>query len=460
VALVDNSIDEPWPNNYGVWVHEWDALEKQLGFGLDECLDYRWKYTDAFLGGEGSGGVDLNDKTRIVKDYARVNRKALKARAMQRCEAAGVRFIKSTVGKSTPNPLQHAPTYSTVTCDDGTQLTATFVVDASGSQSTLTRRSGPDNPGVQIAYGIMADVDSHPLDEEAMLFMDYRTDWLPESGSVTTQGEFGPARAVSRATVEREPTFLYAMPMGDAPEGRRRIFFEETSLVARPPMDFDECKARLELRLKHMGVKVHAVEEEEFCYIPMGTALPSAKQRVLAIGGAAGTVHAATGYMMCRMTASSIAVAGAVARNLAKARADGDCFDADAAAEDVYSALWTQENRLQRDFCVFGGEYLMQQPVTGLRGFFGGFFALPEEQWTGFLAGWPGLPGNDAHDVWHKRLLFGINLWLLVPWDVKLRLVLGAVSFGGVGFFRCVLPVFQETTLDEAEQPMGDKQHI
>lgn len=50
---------------------------------------------------------------------------------------------------------------------------------------------------------------------------------------------------------------MYAMPMGSTADGnKKKVFFEETSLVARPPMTFDECKRRLNLRLKHLGVAV------------------------------------------------------------------------------------------------------------------------------------------------------------------------------------------------------------
>lgn len=107
---------------------------------------------------------------------------------------------------------------------------------------------------------------------------------------------------------------MYAMPMGPSADGtRRRIFFEETSLVARPPMSFDECKRRMERRLRHLGVTVHKVEEEEFCYIPMGGVLPKREQRVVAFGGSLGLVHPATGYQICR----ALAAAGPAARAIA-----------------------------------------------------------------------------------------------------------------------------------------------
>ena len=70
---------------------------------------------------------------------------------------------------------------------------------------------------------------------------------------------------------------------------------EETSLVARPAIGFDELKERLDCRLRHLGVKIKAVEEEEFCLIPMGGTLPKLPQRVLGIGGTGGMVHPSTG---------------------------------------------------------------------------------------------------------------------------------------------------------------------
>ena len=86
------------------------------------------------------------------------------------------------------------------------------------------------------------------------------------------------------------PTFLYVMPFSE-----NRIFVEETSLVARPAISFDELKERLDRRLQHLGVKIKALEEEEFCLIPMGGTLPKLPQRVLGIGGTGGMVHPSTG---------------------------------------------------------------------------------------------------------------------------------------------------------------------
>lgn len=47
--------------------------------------------------------------------------------------------------------------------------------------------------------------------------------------------------------------------------------------------------------MAHLGIKVTAIEEEEYCLIPMGGVLPRFPQRVLGIGGTAGMVHPSTG---------------------------------------------------------------------------------------------------------------------------------------------------------------------
>mmetsp|Transcript_26078 Transcript_26078/g.61136 ORF Transcript_26078/g.61136 Transcript_26078/m.61136 type:complete len:295 (+) Transcript_26078:1016-1900(+) len=235
------------------------------------------------------------------------------------------------------------------------------------------------------------------------------------------------------------------MPQGEQASGRQKAFFEETSLVGRGErrLGFAECKKRLDLRLKHLGVKVvpGTIEEEEFCYIPMGGALPDLTQRVVAVGGAAATVHPSTGYQLCRMLASSTDIAAALSQELA-----APSFSPDCAAAAAYRSIWSPSLRLQRDFQVYGGEFLMAQPVEKLRGFFSAFFKLDTILWGGFLAGWPGLPGNEYHDEWNKRLSFALKLFAYMPNEVRLAMMTYAVSYSaemGPGLLRSfVTPLF------------------
>ena len=78
----------------------------------------------------------------------------------------------------------------------------------------------------------------------------------------------------------QDPTFMYATPIQD-----NEIFFEETSLVARPAVSFQECKDRCRKRLDYLGIDVKEVLEEEFCYIPMGGPFPANFQWIVAFGG-------------------------------------------------------------------------------------------------------------------------------------------------------------------------------
>jgi lycopene beta-cyclase len=66
----------------------------------------------------------------------------------------------------------------------------------------------------------------------------------------------------------------------------------------------------------------------------------------------------------------------------------------------------------------------MQQPVEKLRGFFSAFFAVEQPVWSGFLAGWPGLPNNKYHETWSARLSFALNLFVKMPPTVGLAMVL------------------------------------
>ncbi len=198
-------------------------------------------------------------------------------------------------------------------------------------------------------------------------------------------------------TARRLPTFLYAMPFSPT-----RIFLEETSLVARPIVPFPELKARLEARLKHLGIVVKSIEDEEYCAIPMGGALPRLPQRVVAVGGTAGQVHPSTGYMIARVLGAAPAAADAIidalsspgdkAEDAGAARAPRGEAEADAMAASVWAAVWPRARLRQREFFVFGMEVLLKLNLAETRQFFAAFFALSERHWRGFLSARLSLP--------------------------------------------------------------------
>ena len=170
--------------------------------------------------------------------------------------------------------------------------------------------------------------------------------------------------ALTRTPAPRHSPGAWPCPPPQA-DGTLDVFFEETSLVGRDErrLEFPLLKRRLLKRLEFHGIEFEpeSVREEEYCYIPMGGALPDPEQRIVPFGGAANTVHPATGYQLCRMLCSSTDVARALTTELR--RPD---FDPDAAAAAAHAALWPRASRLQRDFAVFGGEFLGAQPVATL----------------------------------------------------------------------------------------------
>ena len=452
VALIDQSPNQKWPNNYGAWKDEWDALAQkwQHVAPLHKCVKQQWEVTDCYFGGSFGKPDDL--KTRLQRAYLQVDRVALKqvlTDQLLRSDQAEILQAKLDATLLAPNlfdrNLDHDAHGSTLTLSDGTELRAKLIVDASGSESRLVQRESftsagywrESQVGYQIAYGMTVDTPQghEPYAAEAMTLFDYRTDHLISDKSWL-------------ADAEERPSFLYAMPFPAEKEGDvAHIFFEETSLVGRGSrrLEFEQLKRRLIARLKHLGIKYdpESVRDEEFCYIPMGGALPDASQRVIPFGGAAATVHPSTGYQLCRMLASCEDLIVAISASLEQS---DDEFNADAAAASAHEALWPRSARLQRDFQVFGGEFLQQAYVETLRGFFDGFFALEAAVWGGFLAGWKGLPGNDNHAHWDKRLLFGLSIFAKFPPKVSLGflafLARYTAEFGPVMLRSIATPLF------------------
>ena len=119
----------------------------------------------------------------------------------------------------------------------------------------------------------------------------------------------------------------------------------------------------------------------------------------------------------------------------------------DEASARAQGAVWTPEQVRQRDFAVFGGDFLMSQSAVGLQGFFEGFFKLDFEAWHGFLAMWRTLPNSGTHDTWYARLLFGVKFLAKLPPSVALALVASIATFTvrdlpRVSLPRSVTPLF------------------
>jgi lycopene beta-cyclase len=303
-----------------------------------------------------------------------VDRRRLKAKMMEGCIKNGVKFHQAKVVE-----VIHEESLSSVVCSDGLVIKASVVLDATGFSRCLVQYGEPYNPGYQIAYGIVAEVDGHPFDLDKMVFMDWRDSHLNNN-------------SILKSNNQKLPTFLYAMPFSS-----NRIFLEETSLVARPGVALEEIKKRMVERLKHLDINVKSVEEDEVCVIPMGGPLPIMPQRVVAVGGTAGMVHPSTGYMVAKTLASAPIIANAIVQRLeAKER------DLDALSAGVWKELWPIEKRRQREFFCFGMDVLLSLDLDGIRRFFDAFFDLEPYQWHGFLSSRLYLP---------ELFVFGLSLF-------------------------------------------------
>nr|ATD53288.1 lycopene beta-cyclase [Grateloupia catenata] len=419
VLCADVHLDRPWPNNYGTWVDDLEPL------GLADCVSHVWEKTAAFVRADGKKSV-------LDRTYARVDRLAMKSRFLDRCKESGnVTLVHAAASEVDTNT---SPTYTFVSlepviADDSENAereTQTFagrvVVDATGHSLRFVQFNEGKTPGFQAAYGIECIVSEkgyEGFESDEMMLMDFRDDHM--------QGN-----AADKRSSEEEPTFIYVMPLD---EGKgRHVFFEETSLVASPAMDFETLKTRLHKRLDHYGIEVESILDEEHCLIPMGGEMPNLRQRVVAFGGAAALVHPATGYMIARALELADEAAGIIANEL---REPGK---ADTISFKIWDRIWNEGRCHQRDFFNFGGEYLQRINLKTTRDFFSAFFDLPKEQWAGFLSFRLMKPLERFH--------FGLGVFARTTNRVRTTIVPMAVLEGGLPLLMSILPVYK-TDADE-----------
>jgi lycopene cyclase-like protein len=102
-------------------------------------------------------------------------------------------------------------------------------------------------------------------------------------------------------------------------------------------------------------------------------------------------------------------LADAIAAALADPALDGK-----AVARQAWEGLWPLELRRRHALFRFGLEKLMRYPEEQLRAFFTTFFALPREEWSGFLTNTLPLP----------RLMGAmLRLFITSPWSVRWGLI-------------------------------------
>jgi len=470
VLVSDTNFERKWVPNYGVWKDEWDSIceayQRDFGVLLEkDCIDREWDVTDCYFG--GSFDIPTESRLRIDRPYYRIAKNDLQTSLTKNVRTGQPLYrvlyanhISTATSINIYHPAEsvsHDREGSTIVLkkanEDRIKVRSKVVIDCTGHETSLVLKDSRLKSipcGYQIAYGALVTVDETnienvnqlgPYDKQAMTLFDYRTDHFDKEDP-----------SVQRRACA-SPTFMYAMPLKE-----NRVFFEETSLVARPALSFQECKDRFFTRMNHLGITIKDIEEEEFCYIPMGGPLPEKDQRIIAFGGATAMSHPSTGYTLCRNMMSAVSVATLLRSGLLQENVP----NLDQLVARAYDTVWSPSNIRQRNFAVFGGEFLMKQNVEGLRGFFDGFFRLPLNMWAGFLAGWPGLPNNEAHETWLARIVFGISFLSKLPFPIAVDMILSIITYSvseGVPLLQSVTPFFGEPesyTYKERPKFQGD----
>nr|WP_204153551.1 lycopene cyclase family protein [Leptolyngbya sp. CCY15150] len=340
LRVIGLTMAEPtaaWPNTYGIWC---DELESLL---LADMLGHRWHDCVVYTGSK---------VTALNRDYGLIDKTKLQTYFLDRCDRHAVTWHQGTAAQ-----IDHKSEVSCITTQDGTQLTARIVVDASGHRPALVQRPPLANVAYQAAYGIVGRFSKPPIRPQQFVLMDYRADHLT---------------AAERA---QPPTFLYAMDLGDGV-----YFVEETSLAHSPAIAFEELERRLHQRLAHYGVAVTEVHHTERCLFPMNLPMPFLDQPVVGFGGAASMVHPASGYMVGSLLRRGPIVAEAIAQALNGASSPQQT------ARAAWQALWSPERLRKYYLYRFGLSNLLAFDEPQLNDFFHAFFQLSKPQWSGFLA--------------------------------------------------------------------------
>lgn len=337
VRLLAPDPEAPWPAEYAAWQGELPP------FGDGGPFSHSWPSVLVGLGG--------SEEVVLDRGYGRIDKAALAEHLRARCARSGV-----TLTAAVASGVRHHPASSTLSTSAG-EMSAALVVDATGHDPVLVRRPPHPPRAAQTAFGLTLELDGpSPFAPDRAVLMDWDDAHLgPDADHLP-------------------PSFLYAQPLGEG-----RLFVEETSLVARPPLPLPELERRLRLRLQALGVRGREMAVER-CVIPMGGALPDPGQRVVGFGGAAGMVHPATGYLLPRVLTGAPSLARAVAGALG---ADGSLPSE--AARAGWQALWPADRLRRYALFRYGMEAMLTMDAPGTRAFFRAFFSLPESEWSAYL---------------------------------------------------------------------------
>jgi lycopene beta-cyclase len=336
VVLIAPSPDAPWMQTYGMWTDQWSVGLAQT-IGLVNPFRQVWEHVVAI-------GEREHD---VGRAYGILNNEQLQER-MRFAAQHGI-----TIRKGSVVSIDHHAGGSTIRLEKGRAIKADLVFDGTGSTSAFVKRevlSGA--PVLQTAFGKIVSASQVPFRETTCVLMDWRSDR------------------------RRDASFLYALPYGNG-----RWFFEETSLGCRGGLSQAELEARLQTRLKTLGVVIEAEHETESVSFRMDVGLPTKGQRIVPVGAAAALVHPATGYSVAASFRTAVQLAdvtaAALARNADPATVAAQCFD----------TLWPEDRRKARGLETYGLERLLTMDQSDTRAFFDTFFSLSTKQMAVYLGG-------------------------------------------------------------------------
>jgi lycopene cyclase-like protein len=146
-GLAPEDPGAPWPNTYGVWGPEVDAM------GLQHLLAHRWSDTRSYFGdGLASSAVQHGI------DYGLFDKTALQQHWLEQCQGGGVHWQRGVAAS-----IEHDARGSRVVTADGALIAARLVIDASGHRAAFVQRPDEGPVAGQAAYGIVGRFDGLSL---------------------------------------------------------------------------------------------------------------------------------------------------------------------------------------------------------------------------------------------------------------------------------------------------------
>lgn len=351
VRVVAPHGPKPFPATYGAW---WDELPDWVRL----CAKQVWTDVRVYTGPM---------PTPLLRPYALLDNQKLLEALLKRAGTGLIWTRGQVISATTHNKVGDLTQVQGIS---GETWSARLVIDAAGHGGLLNPTAFLGGPALQTAYGIVAEFKRPPSAVGAVVWMDYRAEFL------------------SKAEVQRLPTFLYAMHLQD-----NVYFVEETSLIARPAPSKEQLKQRLYARLQANGTPPLKIYETEWVSFPMNAAAPDLLKvghrqmghrqtgSILSYGAAAGMVHPISGFQVAAALNNAPHVATAIA--LALSTSENATENAVAAG---WQALWPQSRRAAREIHLLDVESLLNLPSAALPAFFEAFFKLPAEDWQAFLS--------------------------------------------------------------------------